>query len=585
MLRKTLALSGASAVIVALATATAGNAATSDNTTMTFNLVVKGANTAGLADFATKVAMPGTPEFRKFKSDAELANEYGATTGDFLRAKAWARDHGFIIQATDKDQQYLTVTAPARVARAEFGDMTQKTTANSLAKPAGPFQDVTYVPTVSAHTNSVMRPRYAKSGCAHYWGEHNDTSLPQKYPSGFQSASSCGYNYAQIRGLYGLSDADTGSGQSIVITDAFLSPTLIADANQVFAQSGAPALTDGQVMVKSYDKEKPETKQCAHADWYGEANLDLVAAHTIAPNAKIVYVAAPSCDDLESTMDKTINDNSLNSTLISNSWGAEEAGTAFGDRAYLNRMFSRAAAKGIGLYFASGDDGSAASPTSTDKSVQLEAASTYITSVGGTSSAVGADDTPVFETGWENGVDQLKDGAWTPFSPYFNGGSSGGASSFYDQPAWQAGHVPGNLAGGHRAIPDIAALGDANTGILVGYTSSGKPFQLNVAGGTSLAAPLVTALVADSQAKNGNVIGQLAPTLYAKGKSNNLITDVTHVNAGIVGFQAGGRSQVVKGTFLNNLDSGGQGLATAPGWNNVTGLGRPGANFIDGLGQ
>jgi len=77
----------------------------------------------------------------------------------------------------------------------------------------------------------------------------------------------------------------------------------------------------------------------------------------------------------------------------------------------------------------------------------------------------------------------------------------------------------GNRIVTDRAVPDSAADADLDTGILVGYIQSvtnGKPgpYQAMVNGGTSLACPLIAALVADAQQGQKSPFGFINPLIY-----------------------------------------------------------------------
>ena len=76
-----------------------------------------------------------------------------------------------------------------------------------------------------------------------------------------------------------------------------------------------------------------------------------------------------------------------------------------------------------------------------------------------------------FELGWATTRSALVDGEWAPATWLY--GSGGGTSRLFSQPSYQAGVVPDSIAttyGGPamRVVPDVAALGDPTTGMLVG---------------------------------------------------------------------------------------------------------------------
>jgi kumamolisin len=92
-------------------------------------------------------------------------------------------------------------------------------------------------------------------------------------------------------------------------------------------------------------------------------------------------------------------------------------------------------------------------------------------------------------------------------------GTGGGISDITPVPSWQEGKVPrsinpGNFAG--RAIPDVAAIADPNTGYLV---RSGA--QFGIAGGTRAPVPLWGSLITRINALLGKLVGNFNALLYS----------------------------------------------------------------------
>src|SRR5262249_32071907 len=120
-------------------------------------------------------------------------------------------------------------------------------------------------------------------------------------------------------------------------------------------------------------------------------------------------------------------------------------------------------------------------------------------------------------------------GAWTPTPPgSYLYGAGGGTSRLFLQPAYQAGVVPDSMSrtyGGApmRVVPDIARLGDPNTGMLIGQTPTfpdgNARHSEDRAGGTSLSSPLTAGLMALVQQRAGHPLGFMNPTIYAHAGS------------------------------------------------------------------
>src|SRR5581483_6687748 len=99
----------------------------------------------------------------------------------------------------------------------------------------------------------------------------------------------------------------------------------------------------------------------------------------------------------------------------------------------------------------------------------------WVTSVGGTSLAVGRDGAYEFETGWGTTESDWTGSTWKPAPPgEFQYGSGGGPSHVFAQPGYQAGVVPASVASWHgalmRAEPDLSMVADPQTGVLFSQT-------------------------------------------------------------------------------------------------------------------
>src|SRR5664279_2732186 len=141
--------------------------------------------------------------------------------------------------------------------------------------------------------------------CSAYWGEQLATGLPKAYGQ-VQPYAPCGYLPSQLQGSYGVAALAAagidGSGVTVAITDAYASPTVLADANTYATRHGQPAFAPGQfnqVTPPVYRRgfADPAGDTCTERGWYGEETLDVEAVHALAPGANVLYVAGASCDD------------------------------------------------------------------------------------------------------------------------------------------------------------------------------------------------------------------------------------------------------------------------------------------------
>lgn len=436
------------------------------------------------------------------------------------------------------------------------------------------------------HPNDAVPP----NTCSEWFGAKADNTDPvyPGYPA--LTYAPCGYRPAHIREAYGLSNTIRrgidGTGQSIAIVDAYLSPTLVQDA-QTYAANEDPdyPLADGQITTQM----APGNPTTPDTGWYGEQSLDVEAVHAIAPGAKIVYVGAQSATDKDLVAAINLIVSNKLATIISNSYGMVEQGGGVNYVVWHN-IATQAGLKGIGIYFSSGDNGDESQNFfSPGPSADFPASLDNVVAVGGTSLALSRTGTRTWELGWETGASRLQaavttdagttPATWSPAPPgQFVFGSGGGTSVVYSQPTWQAGVVPdaiANLPGAPaRAVPDVAMVGDPLTGYLIGQTAPAAGTYSEFAiGGTSLSCPLFAATMALAQQNAKKKFGFSAPLLYKKrnGSFNDIAPSATP------------QAVALPGGIVATFDYNRLTIHPAAGWDNVTGLGTPGPDFLKNI--
>jgi subtilase family serine protease len=320
---------------------------------------------------------------------------------------------------------------------------------------------------------------------------------------------SCGYTAKQLVQHYGLDAVHalgwTGKGETIVIVDAYGSPTLGADVETFSQVMGLPDMKGNKLQVVYPDGLPNGTD----GDWAVETTLDVEYAHAFAPDAKIVVVVAPSQDNAELAYAVDYAAQHGLGNVISNSWGVAESEADADTAELFNHVFKRAAARGVSVNVATGDSGDNGVGTPVGAAT-IPADSPYATGIGGTSIGVPSDDGPV-ETAWGTTLGQFGETIMPTPSPLvgFLFGSGGGESAFLAKPGYQR-HLPGK----GRQLPDISALGDPQTGaiVMISDTVTGTP-RWKVIGGTSLATPMFAAVWTLANQAAHESLGQAAPAL------------------------------------------------------------------------
>ncbi len=448
--------------------------------------------------------------------------------------------------------------------------------------------------------------------CSQYYGQKIAVKEPSAYGAK-QPWTNCGYTPRQIRGAYGVSQSGmTGKGVTVAIVDAYASPTMPSDANQYAKVTGDKPFAPGQYtqdLASNFTDTAPN--ECDAAGWYGEQTLDVESVHGMAPDANVVYVGAASCTDQDlGDALALIVDNHL-ASIVSDSWG-EPADTTSEVPVY-EEIFQAGAAEGIGFFFSSGDSGyenPSEDPGSDMTQADFPAESPYVTSVGGTSLAIGRHNNYEFETSWGTLLDPLaangKSWQYTPPGVYpdgYDGSGGGGVSSDFTQPSYQKGVVPNSLATSaaerhHHATADAGGAGRGGAG-RPEHRHPGGPdhaaarrhdfaFSLSRIGGTSVSCPVFAGIEADAQQAAGHALGFANPAIYQRYRTS-AFRDVTDHPLG-TGHLAEVRNNYTdpstkKGplvTYLRTLGINGEGAAALPavkGYDDATGVGSP-ARYI-----
>jgi subtilase family serine protease len=563
---------------------------------------------AALQRAVLAVSTPGSATYKHVLSTPQYDAQYGPSAKQVSQVESWLKSSGLKVTGVESHKRYVTVSGTVAAAQKAFGasvdryrhdGQTVQAPASALKVPASLASSVLTVTGLdtTAHkaepksTKAALPPpdgfRNARP-CSTYFGQLQaktqadfSTPLPQ-FNGKYLSYAPCGYTGPQYRAAY---EGDTnldGTGVTVAITDAFAAPTIAEDANTYAENHGDGSYAPGQLSQVVATKFR-HVKECGGNGWYGEETLDVEAVHAMAPGADIIYYGAASCsdDDLRASLAQVVDDNQAQ--LVTNSWGeVEEAESADSIAAY-EQVFMQGAMQGISFMFSSGDNGDELA-NSGIKQADYPTSDPYVTSVGGTSAAIGADGSMTFQAGWGTQKYSLSaDGkSWTPVG--FLYGAGGGTSSLFNQPTYQAGVAPGP----YRTIPDVAMDADPNTGMLVGETQTfpeGVAYGEYRIGGTSLASPLFAGMTALSLQQSGSGVGLLNPVIYGNAKTGTF-TDIKGAPR-----QAGD----VRVDFANGLDASGgllysvrtfgqdSSLTVTGGWDNVTGVGTPNGGWLTAI--
>jgi subtilase family serine protease len=562
------------------------------------------------ANLARAVSDPTGSLYRHYLTAADFRRQFAPAQAQVGAVQSWLRTNGFTLDYTPTNNHYVAAHGSAAQVEAAFATQLNEYSVNGITVRS-PGSDVSVPASVAAvvtgvvgldesaafvHTDHVVdtdappSPGFRNAPpLSAYWAQ---LVSPYAYPSGFTSVTSPptapwairGHTPAQVKSAYGISGAYDGSGQTVAVIDAYASPTIVQDVNQWSANRGLPTMRSNQLtqVVAPGTFGRPQNPKQDPQGWYGEETLDVEAVHGMAPGAKIVYVGAPNnYQDLDAAMNHVV-DRQL-AQIVTNSYGFNTELLPPGFVKPFEDTLIQAAAEGIGVYFSSGDNGDETS-TIGFATPDWPASSPWVTAVGGTALGVNPGGARAIETGWGTSTYSCNQTTLACTRGGWLYGSGGGVSQLFAKPSYQAA-----LRTSGRAVPDVSALGDPQTGFLIGQTQTfpeGAHYDEYRIGGTSLSSPIFAGIMALADQKAGSPHGFANPVFYSNAGA---FYDVTSVKTAVA------RANYVNGVdaaagishLLRTFDdySGSPTQHTSAGWDNVTGLGSPTAGFLDAVGS
>jgi subtilase family serine protease len=349
-----------------------------------------------------------------------------------------------------------------------------------------------------------------------------------------------------------------GAGETIVIVDAYGSPTIKHDLARYDAQYDLPAPPVLKVIrptgpVPAYNAAAPDRQ-----GWAGETTLDVEMAHTVAPGADILLVETP-VDETEGVAgfrpivkaENYVIDHSLGD-VISQSFGATES--TFPRAASIRSLrsaYRNAARHDVTVLAATGDQGATdyrLNMTSyyTHRVVGWPASDPLVTAVGGTELHLNADGQRTSaDTVWNDSADTAVDEAFFGDTGPNPLGSNGGVSTVFARPVYQDGDA--GVVGDARGVPDIAMSAACDGGVETYESFGGESPGWYLTCGTSEATPLFAGIVALADQEAHHRLGRIDPALYAMAAHHapGLVPVTKGDNT--VSFTQGGRLRTVAG--------------------------------------
>lgn len=460
-----------------------------------------------------RAALPSSEVTAGRLSPSQLADRFGADPADVELVTTTLEGLGFTIESTDPASRRVQVRGTvAAVARA-FGAQLENVSSGTVESRV-----------VHRHrTGGLSIPKSLDGIVTAVLGLDDRPQARAQFRIAEAHAASVSYTPVQLGQIYDFPADTDGTGQTIAIVElggGFEQ----SDLDTYFSGLGIPTPSIKAVGVDGAKNEPG--KDPSGAD--GEVLLDIEVIGALAPASQVLVYFAPNTDAgfVDAVADAAHA--SPTPTAISISWGQSEDQWTAQARTALDDALQDAAALGVTVTAAAGDNGSSDGSSDGANHADFPASSPHALACGGTSLHATAT-TVASETVWNNGSGE--------------GATGGGVSDVFDLPEWQAQSDVPVLSGskGGRGVPDISANADPETGyqVLVDGTRA-------VYGGTSAVAPLWAALVARLVQSLGQPLGLAQPRLY----------ELT--------------------TGFRDITSGSNGTYSAKvGWDACTGLGSP----------
>ncbi|PWK86826.1 S53 family peptidase [Fulvimonas soli] len=411
-------------------------------------------------------------------SREEYGRRCGADPADLERLRGFARKHGLEETDCQAHRRVLRLRGTPQALQRAFG-----VTLGRYQPEDGraPFVGCDRAPTLPTGAIAVLGLDRRPVARPHY-------RRPQAQPN-------ASYTPLQVGRLYAFPEGTDGAGQTIAIIElgGGYDENDLAQYFRRLGVSPAPGVT-----AVSVDGGANQPGGDADA----EVMLDIEVAGALAPAAKLVVYFAPNTDQgFYDAISQAAHDDRHQPSVISISWGGPEDGWSAQAREAMQSALEDAAALGVTVTAAAGDDGSADGVDDGAPHVDFPASSPYALACGGTT-LVADGDAIGSETVWNE--TQANEGA-----------TGGGVSTDFPLPDWQqdAGvpPAPGQSAAG-RGVPDVAGNADPLTGYQVRVDG-----QDTVIGGTSAVSPLWAALIARCNQRLGKAAGDVHAALYRTG--------------------------------------------------------------------
>jgi kumamolisin len=452
-------------------------------------------------------------------SRQQWAEEHGADPADLAAVRSFATENGLSVEDEDPARRTVRLSGTLVALSKAFG-----------VPELAVFKDAVGT-TYRGRRGELTVPSALAGVVVGVFGIDTRPQARAHLRMARAATASSSYTPLQVGAAYKFPPGLDGKGQTVAIIElgGGYRPEELAN---YFAGLGVP-----NPVVAAIGVNGGQNSPGGEAD--GEVMLDIEVIGALAPAASIVVYFAPGADDQNfiEAVSQAVHDATTKPSIVSISWGGPEDNWSQQGREQMEQVLTEAAALGVTVTVACGDNGSTdgvSEPGNQHQHVDFPASAPHALACGGTKlAAAGANIQS--ETVWN---EEPRDGA-----------TGGGVSVKFPVPSYQAkAHVPVNVDSKRpgRGVPDVAGDADPLTGYQIRLDGSDQTI-----GGTSAVAPLWAALITRINQSLGKPVGFVQPQLY----------------------------NAPAGVFNDILDGNNGAYFAGPGWDPCTGLGSP-----DGVG-
>lgn len=467
-------------------------------------------------------------EKRTIMTRSEFEQRHGADPNSIVKVEAFAQEYGLTVKESSVPRRTVILSGTVAAMNEAFGVELKE-----YKHPTGCYR---------GRTGPLHLPVELQDVVDGVFGLDN---RPQARPhfrrargqaDATAGSSNLSYTPIQVKGFYNFPTGVNGAGQCIALVELGGGYNT-NDLSTYWTQLNlSPAPSVSAVSVGNGSNNPTNDP----GGFNGEVMLDIEVAGAVAPGASIVVYFAENTDaGFLNAVTTAVHDTTNHPFIVSISWGGPESTWTQQAMIAIDQACQAAAAMGITVCVAAGDEGSTDGLQDGLNHVDFPAASPNVLACGGTRLEVSGNAISG-ETVWN----ELANDA---------GATGGGISDTFPLPAWQsAAGVPPSANPNRnvgRGVPDVSGVADPNTGYVTLVDG-----QSGVMGGTSAVAPLWAGLIALINQNLGRPAGFINPLLY--------------------------QNPALAGHF-NGIASGNNGAYSAsPGWNPCAGLGSPNGSQI-----